>query len=295
MTCVSGLCAMQMIKPIVNFSKIASDYNTFVLGFNGVLYDGANIFPDAIRCLNNIASLGKKIVVVSNSHLRVAEVVEILHKNGVDLNIFSNIVTAGEILHYKLKYAQNEFEAIGTKYFHLGNRQNKSVFSGLKFEEVSKIDEAHFMYMSEIASPDDVIEKYKHHLIQAVSLGLPFVCAGNNTSCFIDGKLCLSSGAVAENYAILGGRIITIGKPDVRILQYALEGISNDESIVVVGDNVATDIKAASLLGFDSILISKGRHVNFLGEGYIPDVAKTRELSNNYDVSPSCVISAMRW
>ena len=286
---------MQMIKPIVNFSKIANDYNTFVLGFNGVLYDGANIFPDAIKCLKNIASLGKKIVIVSNSHLRVAEIVEILQKNNVDLNIFSNIVTAGEILHYKLKFAQNEFEAIGTKYYHLGNRQNKGVFSGLGFEEVAKIEEAHFIYMSEISSPDDVIEKYRTHLVQAVSLGLPFVCAGNNTSCFIDGKLCLSCGAIAENYAILGGRIITIGKPDVRIMQYALEGISNDESVVVVGDNVATDIKSASLLGFDSILISKGRHVNFLGEGYIPDISKTRELSNSYDVSPSCVISAMRW
>lgn len=286
---------MNMIKPIVNFSKIASDYNTFVVGFNGVLYDGEKVFNDAIKCLKNISSMGKKIVIVSNSHLRVAEVVKILQDNRVDLNIFSNIVTAGEILHYKLKYAQNEFEAIGTKYYHLGSRQNKGVFSGLNFEEVARIEEAHFIYMSEISTPDDVIEKYRPYLVQAVNLGLPFVCAGNDTSCFIGGKLSLSSGAVAENYAILGGRIITVGKPDVRIMQYALEGISTDESVVVVGDNVATDIKAASLLGFDSILISKGRHVNFLGEGYIPDVAKTRELSNSYDVSPGCVISAMRW
>ena len=71
---------MQMIKPIVNFSKVANDYSTFVLGFNGVLYDGISIFPDAIKCLKNIASLGKKIVIVSNSHLRVAEIVEILQK-----------------------------------------------------------------------------------------------------------------------------------------------------------------------------------------------------------------------
>ena len=126
-------------------------------------------------------------------------------------------------------------------------------------------------------------------------MALPFVCAGNDTSCFINGKLCLSSGAVAENYAILGGRILTLGKPDVRVVQYALEDIAQNENILIIGDNVATDIKAASLLGFDSILISKGRHVNFLGEGYIPDVAKTRELSNSYDVSPSCVISAIRW
>ena len=105
----------------------------------------------------------------------------------------------------------------------------------------------------------------------------------------------MAPGAIAENYAILGGRILTLGKPDVRIMQYALEGIDKTGDLIVIGDNVATDIKSASLLGFDSVLISKGRHVNFLGEGYIPDVAKTRELSNSYDVSPSCVISAIRW
>lgn len=286
---------MKMIKPIVNLSKIANDYDTFVFGFNGVLYDGEKIFPDAVKCLNNLSSLGKKIAIISNSHLRIAEIVEILKKNSVDINIFSNIVTAGEILHYKLKYAQNDYEAIGNRYFHLGNNKNKSVFCGLNFEEVSKIEEAHFIYMSEVFSPDDSIDIYKPYLDQAVSLALPFVCAGNDTSCFINGKLCLSSGAVAENYAILGGRILTLGKPDVRVVQYALEDIAQNENILIIGDNVATDIKAASLLGFDSILISKGRHVNFLGEGYIPDVAKTRELSNSYDVSPSCVISAIRW
>jgi ribonucleotide monophosphatase NagD (HAD superfamily) len=111
----------------------------------------------------------------------------------------------------------------------------------------------------------------------------------------LGGKLSLAPGALAENYAILGGRIITLGKPDVRIMQYALEGIVKDDNIVIIGDNVATDIKCASLMGFDSILISKGRHVNFLGEGYIPDITKTRELSNSYDVSPSFVISALRW
>ena len=56
---------MNMIKPIVNFSKIASDYNTFVVGFNGVLYDGEKVYTDAIKCLKNISSMGKKIVMVS--------------------------------------------------------------------------------------------------------------------------------------------------------------------------------------------------------------------------------------
>ena len=286
---------MKMIKPIVNISKIADEYDTFVFGFNGVLYDGQCVLPEAANCLKNLKSLGKKIVVVSNSHLRIAEIADIFEKNAVPLEVFSNIISAGEILHYKLKYAQNEYAAIGSRYFHLGSTADKGVFCGLDYEASDKIEQAHFLYMSAVSSPDNLVEHYRPLLEQAVSFGLPFVCAGNDTSCFFNGKLCLAPGALAEAYAIMGGRIITLGKPDTTIVRYALEGIENPGKIVFVGDNVATDIKAATVLGFDSILISKGRHVNFLGEGYIPDVAKTRELSNSYDVSPNSVISAMRW
>ncbi len=286
---------MKMIKPIVNLSKIADDYDTFVFGFNGVLYDGRVILPEAASCLKRLSTLGKKLIIISNSHLRVAELVEIMLKNGVDVGSLSNVVSAGEILHYKLKAAQNEYAALGNRYYHLGSRASKGVFCGLPFTEVSSIEQAHFIYMSEVASPDDLVDMYRPSLEQAVNLGLPFVCAGNDTSCFIGGKLCLAPGAIAEAYAILGGRIITLGKPDTAMLRYALEGLGEPGKIVIVGDNVPTDIKMASLLGYDSVLLSKGRHVNYLGEGYIPDVAKTRELSNSYDVSPSCVISALRW
>lgn len=286
---------MKMIKPIVNLSKIAGDYDTFVLGFNGVLSDGQHILPEAASCLRNLAALRKKLVIVTNSYLRVAEIIAFLRKEGIPLEIFSNIVSAGEILHYRLKAAQNEYAAVGNCYYQLGAKEGQGVFCGLPFKEVRNIEQAHFLYMSRVNSSDDLIDSYRPLLEHAVGLGLPFVCAGNDTSCFIGGKLSLAPGALAEAYAILGGRIITLGKPDTKILHYALEGIGETGRVVVIGDNVATDIKAAVLLDYDSVLISKGRHVNYLGEGYIPDVAKTRELSVSYDVSPNCVISAMRW
>lgn len=286
---------MKMIKPIVNLSKVSGDYDTFVFGFNGVLFDGNRILPEAESCLRNLAALRKKIVIVTNSYLRVAEIATLLRQENIPLDFFSNIVSAGEILHYKLKAAQNEYAAIGNSYYLLGAKEDMGVFSGLPFNEVSSVERAHFLYMSKANSSDELIDSYRPVLEQAVGLGLPFVCAGNDTSCFIGGKLSLAAGALAEAYAILGGQIITIGKPDARILRYALEGIGETGRVVVIGDNVATDIKMASMLDYDSILISKGRHINYLGEGYIPDVAKTRELSGSYNVSPNCVISAMRW
>ncbi|MBQ9234984.1 MAG: TIGR01459 family HAD-type hydrolase [Alphaproteobacteria bacterium] len=286
---------MKMIKPIVNFAKIADDYDTFVFGFNGVLSDGNVIFPAAADCLKKLAAMKKKIVIVSNMALRVVEVVEQLQKCGVPAGVFANIVTAGEMLHYRLKYPRGDYEAVGEIYYQIGDAAYSKVMSNLPHQRTNMISKAHFLFMSSTASANDTIDAYRPSLEQAVSFGLPFICAGNDTSCFKEGKLSLAPGAFAEAYAVLGGRVITLGKPDVRMLNYALEGLGDISRVVVVGDNAATDIKMAAIAGYPSVLVSKGRHINYLGEGYIPDVAKTRELSNSFDVSPDCVISEVRW
>ena len=286
---------MKMIKPVVNLSKTADNYDTFVLGFNGVICEGGNILPSAKDVLQNLSSLGKKTVLFTNSCKRVATIVEWLTNNGVSPQIFSCIMSAGEILHYKLRSAIGAYAALGTTYYHLGDKSDKGVFSGLEYTSVNSISAAHFLYMSEVADVNDTIDVYRPYLDQAASLGLPLVCAGNDTSSYKDGKICLANGAVAEQYAVMGGRIITLGKPDTMLLKYTIDGIEDSGNVLLIGDNVATDIKSASLLGWDSMLISKGIHINFLGEGYIPDVAKTRELSNGYDASPTYVISNLRW
>lgn len=286
---------MKMIKPIVNMAKIADDYDTFVLGFDGVLTEGNGILPEAAACLNNLFESKKKIVLLSNTALRVAELAGILQKSGVAPARFACIMTAGEVLHYLLKSRSGAYAALGTDYYRLGAAAPAGVFYGLDYSETAGVENAHFIYMGGVADAGDTIDTYRPLLEHAASLGVPFVCAGNDTSCFQNGKICLAPGAVAEQYAVMGGRIITLGKPDVRLFRYCLDSLSDTGRILVVGDNIATDIKAAVALGWDSVLVSKGVHVNYLGEGYIPDVAKTRELSNNYDASPNFVISNFRW
>ena len=286
---------MKMIKPIVNLSKTADSYDTFVLGFNGVLHEGGAILPAAAGALKNLAAQGKKIVLLTNSAARIATIADWLYDNGVNPQLFSCIMSAGEILHYKLKCGSGSYGALGTCYYHLGSATDKGVFSGLGFTPVTNINAAHFIYMSGVIDVNDTIDTYRPTLEQAAALGIPFVCAGNDTSCFKSGKICLAPGAIAEQYAVMGGHILTLGKPDANIFRYCLDGLTDIGNVLVIGDNVATDIKGAALLGWDSVLISKGVHVNFLGEGYIPDVAKTRELSNSYDASPDYVISNLRW
>ena len=209
-----------------------------------------------------------------------------------------DVVSAGEILHYKLKFPNQEFSSLGKNYLQIGNKKHYAIFDNLDFKRVYSFNQASFLFVGEAENENDTIEKYLPILNQAASMGLPLLAVGNDTSTFMNEKIALSAGAIAEQYAVLGGKILTIGKPDPMVMTYCIEALPQDiakEKILVIGDNIATDIKAANLLNMPSVLISKGVHINFLGEGYISDVAKTRELATSLDAYPDCVISNLRW
>lgn len=289
---------MKMIKPIVNVGKIIDNFEAVVVGFRGVISEGDSIRQDAVNALINARKAGKKIVLCSNSPLRSSELADFFISYKVPLKLFEAIITAGEILHYELKAKQGAFANLGNNYFQIGDNQHYGIFDNLDYNRVHSLDEASFVFMGNVESLDDTIEKYIPILQHAVALGLPFVTAGNDTSSFMNEKICLGTGAVAEQYAVLGGKILTVGKPEPIVSAYCLEALPQDiakEKILFIGDNAATDIKAANLIGAASVLISKGVHINYLGEGYISDVAKTRDLAISLDAYPDCVISNLRW
>lgn len=288
---------IKMIKPVVNISKVIEPFEAVVVGLFGVLYDGKNFRSEAIEALKSLKRSGRKIILLSNTSLRVQQVVRLLNDNKIPVMVFDAIVTAGELLHYKLKAKTDMFKGLGLTYVNIGGAQGLGVFSGLDYLPVDDLGRADFMFIGSCKTPTDLVENYLPVLEHAASLNMPLVCAGNDTSSYMNGEISLAPGAVAEQYAVLGGRIITVGKPDVQVMEYALEcleGIDRSK-VLLVGDNLATDIKGANLSKISSVLTTKAVHVNFLGEGYIPDVAKTRELATNFDAFPDFIISNLRW
>lgn len=288
---------MKMIKPIVSISKIVDNYDTFVVGFRGVSFDGAYFKKEAATALLQLKKLGKKIILVTNSPMRASKIVSFFVENGVPDILWDAVVSAGEIIHYKLKSRKGEFAELGRKYYCIGSKKNQDIFTGLSYEKTDDISQADFFYMSEAKNPNEIIEDYMSFLEYGINKSLPLLCSSNDIASYIEGHIAMASGSVAEQYAVMGGKIITIGKPNPKILLYSLENFENmeNERTVLIGDSLATDIKGANLIGIDSVLISKGIHVNFLGEGYIPDITKTKELAANFESYPDFVISSLRW
>lgn len=282
---------MRMIKPIVNLSKIIDAYDAVVCGFNGVLHNGVAFIPNAAEALIELYKHGKKIIIISNSSMRVEELCRLFHQSGYSPRLFSAIVTAGEILHYQLPTF-----GLNDNFYNLGDVSAETVFTGLKYTKVSDINKADFVYMGKLSEGFSV-EGYLDELHHSISLDLPLICVGNDTSLVYGDDIISATGAIAEQYAVLGGKILTIGKPDAKVIQYALNSLEDIDynRILFIGDSLPTDIKAASRFNISSCLITKGVHANYLGEGYIPDVTKTRELGNMLEAYPDYVISNLRW
>lgn len=287
---------MKFIKPIVGISKIVEGVDNIVCGFNGVLSKGDNINSDALNALKLCAEKGKSVVVLSNSYMRINEIAEIIKQgNNEVLNNIKAIISAGEILHYLLKNTE-KLGLGGKKYYNMGLKSADSIFQGLGYQEVTDISKADFLYIGSVKNDTDIVENYSSELEYANSLGIPLLCAGNDIATYKGGEICLGAGAIAEQYALLGGKVITFGKPNINLANYVKECFSEKSGkILYIGDSFTTDMKIATVLSADMVLISKGIHVNSLGEGYIPDVEKARNLAQEYEIYPDYVISGLRW
>lgn len=286
---------MSAISPIVGISKIISQYSTVIVGFNGVLYDGKQIKTEAVKALIKIHELGKNIILLSNADMRIAEVLKILDQHKVPIKIFSLIMTAGEMV-YALLRGGKKFSALGKSFFCLGDQKRTSFLENIGLQSVSDVNKADFIYVGGLKDEYETIEKYTDIMQIAASLNLPMLCVGNDIYTCRNGEVCEGNGAFAEQYAMMGGKIVTFGKPDIAVIKYVLESFSvKNDNVLVVGDSLQTDVKMANLYGADSLLVTFGIHKEFLGGGYIPDLQKAVDLSSDYGVYPKYLISELRW
>lgn len=285
-----------MIKPIVNISKITDTFDVVLCGLDGVLYDGETFKREAINALISLKRNGKKIILLSNTSMRLEHLFNLLYENQISPLLFDNIVTMGEVLHYKLQSSSPEYQSLGRVYYNLSDDDTAEAFAGLNYQETENYNQADFLFVAQPTQQIDVAAM-SDVLSHCAGMQIPMLCLGAENSTFIDGEISSSAGAVAEQYAILGGKIILLGKPDKIFIDYALENMPNVDRkrIIMIGDSLPVDIKAADSANISSLLVSKGIHVNYLGEGYIPDVSKAKELAANYNTFPDYVISSLRW
>jgi len=267
-----------MNQKLKYISRIKDDFDIVICGVNGVLMRGNTIYADSIDALVKLYQSGKKVALASNSGMRVKDLYYFLKHKDVPMNIFYAMITAGEIAHFYLRNHN-----LGKSYYSLTEKVSRAA-EGLNYNAVDSMVMADFI----IAETDGTYQSnsdFSPLLEQALHLRLPLLCIGNNTSLMHESGVVAGMGVVAEKYALMGGKVIPFGKPDVRIAAYLTEGIPEFQSqrCLVIGDNMSTDMRMGNNFAAQTLLIAGGVHQlqnNF--EQQLNDLSESYGLNIDY-------------
>ena len=285
---------------IEGLREVAPDFDAFVVDQWGVLHDGQKPLPGAVEALERLRAAGRRIVLLSNSGRRRHRARAALVRMGFDLALFDGLVTSGELAWRALRAGSVPGLAQpGRRCLLVMRHGDRSVVEGLDLELVRRPEDADFLFISGVDSPEAKLEDYLPLLESCARHGLPALCSNPDRMAPTAVGLALAPGAVARKYEELGGRVVYFGKPDPRVFDACLELLGDPprERVVVVGDSLEHDIRGARNAGLQSILIACGLHrPAFAGAA----TQRERELllarlCESYGAAPDLVLPRFRW
>ena len=251
-----------MIVSLPAFAMIADRYDGFIFDVWGTLYDGGNAFPEALDTIKTLSGMDKKLLVLSNSPRIPAIVGERLVGIGFDLAWFTEIVTSGGMVADIVGHRRDaESKALGERVLWLGqNRFPDTVPTG-SFTAVDSVEDAEWILNAGPEGPEDCLEDYESLLSDSRARNLPMICANPDKNVVHGGVRQICAGAIAGWYEEIGGRVRYFGKPFPEIFTRCLDRLGLPaERVLMVGDNLDTDVRGANRAGINSMLLGGGIH-----------------------------------
>ena len=239
-------------KLIKGLNQVQGKYDAFFIDLWGVIHNGIRLYPSAINVLNNLHKLKKRFVLMSNAPRPAKNVEKFLLKLNMRKILIKNVFTSGEAA---LKSLQKN--SYGKYFYHLGPKRDNSLFK--KFiKNKKKIEDADFILCTGFLDDhEESLEYYKKFLKKYTKLKM--VCTNPDLVVHRGLKQEYCAGTLAKIFEKLGGKAIYFGKPYPEIYNFCIE---KNQKVLVIGDNIRTDITGANNMNLDSLFITGGIHKN---------------------------------
>jgi len=282
-------------------SQIAHNYDAFIVGIRGVIIGQDNNYDAALAALKELKNIGKKVILLTNSSSRADLLKDVLNNLQITPELYSGILSAGEILHFEFKNKTEAcFSDIGNNYYLLGTAKDMAIFDNLSYERVMDVKLADFILVCGPAEEFEDVDTYVSFLNTCVDKNLPMIACGHDRISIAKGKIVIGAGSIATQYQKLGGKVIFRGKPDKKVFLYCCQGFENVpvNRIAVIGDSFDADICGANNANLDSFLIVNGIHARELGanlNSILPDAERINDLSRISGVFPKGAMHAFCW
>jgi len=291
------------MKPrfINGLSEIIDGYDGLFVDLWGCVVDGINAFPAAVACLRTLRASGRKVVLLTNVPRPSETVRERIESIGVTADCYDAMVTSGDAtIHALNRRDEPAYAAFGKRYFHIGANANDPLLQSIDGTETSDIADADYILITGFRSRNnETPEIYADVFAAALARGLPAVCANPDRQSSHGDRIVFRAGAVAEAYERRGGAVHYHGKPDAGIYRLGfayLDGV-DPRRVLMIGDNLATDIVGARNAGIDALWIAGGLHAAEIGlDPHAPlDPARIAEVLATAGSAPEAVAASLRY
>jgi len=279
---------------IDSLQDIEGRYGVILSDVWGVVHNGVRAFPDASQALAAARSRGLAVVLITNAPRPRGEVQAQLDILGVPRDAYDRIVTSGDV-------TRDLITEGARKIFHIGPERDLSIYDGLDVELVEEFEALTVVCTGLFDDDTETPEDYADMLRRLRARDLPFVCANPDIVVEKGDRLIWCAGALARDYAQLGGRTRIAGKPHrpiyIAALQAAAEVLGRDVSerdALAIGDGVLTDVKGAEQNGIDILYVTGGIHAREYGETLEPDPAMLAAFLEKHGHHPVAVIPRLR-
>lgn len=282
-----------MAKMIETLAPLAANYRVLLCDVWGVLHNGMRAFPDAVAALRAARAQGQAVVLVTNSPRPRGGVAEQLAMLDVPEDCYDAIVSSGDVTRRLIADGPR-------RVFHLGPDRDLMIYDGLDVELTEEF-EAQAVVCTGMFDDDETPGDYADMLQRLRARNLPFICANPDIVVERGDALIWCAGALARDYAQMGGRTEIAGKPHRPIYDAALaaaaEVLGRDVArteALAIGDGMFTDIKGAADNGIDVLFVSGGIHAAEYAPAHAPDPARLAAFLDQHGYSPVAVIPRLR-
>lgn len=253
--------------PLTTIPALLASYDIFLLDAFGVLVDGSGVLPGAPDFLEALHAEGKIYLVLTNDASRLPSSLAKGYEKWRLRITEEQIVTAGALVGpwiEALGLASCRAMVLGPPDSSAYAEQAGATIVPLDPDSGADVvmigDEEGYDLLTGVDAALSVITR-------ARAAGRPIYLVCPNPDVVHpkgQGKLGISSGGIAaliEHALAAAGcpcRFARLGKPDAAIFTAALARFPNPGRVVMIGDQLTTDIRGAQRAGIDSVLVGTG-------------------------------------
>ena len=279
------------IPILPSIRELAGSSEAWIVDIWGVMHNGARAFEAAGEACAKFRQAGGSVLLLSNAPRPFTAVVSQLDGFGVARTAYDAGLTSGDVTRTMIAPWQ------GRPVLHIGPARDRGLFEGFAVDFADALVAEVIVCSGLFDDSKETPQDYAEPFAGLVARRVPMICANPDLMVERGDKLVYCAGALAAEYAAIGGEVSYAGKPHWPVYERALAAIDAlrgrpvaKDKVLAIGDGIETDLRGAYGAGLRSVFIASAVHAP---EGLGP--AMLQQLFRSRPFAPVAALPALAW